>query len=278
MKGTAVSGSTVEYDVVAVADSTQFPVEMMVYIDNGTVPGLLDPADTYIESSIENALSEGPFTTTFFPHTANILIVVKSSAGCLDKIQFLPNTGTLAVNLSTFHGNVKDDMVMLGWTVMQNEAADRYVIEKSVDGKEFKSIATISASNKLGQETYGLNDRMKDAPKAFYRLRMIDKRQASEYSKILSFQVNGEISDAQIRVINNPLTDKLNVATQSLSNHPADLIIYDFSGRKIMNQKVAVYSGANLFTLPLNSSMKTGMYIVELTNGTQRFTSKFIKQ
>ena len=169
-------------------------------------------------------------------------------------------------------------MVMLGWTVMQNEAADRYVIEKSVDGKEFKSIATISASNKLGQETYGLNDRMKDAPKAFYRLRMIDKRQASEYSKILSFQVNGEISDAQIRVINNPVTDKLNVATQSLSNHPADLIIYDFSGRKIMNQKVAVYSGANLFTLPLNSSMKTGMYIVELTNGTQRFTSKFIKQ
>jgi hypothetical protein len=57
-----------------------------------------------------------------------------------------------------------------------------------------------------------------------------------------------------------------------------DIRVYDLSGRIQLNQKVNVYQGGNLINLPLASALKTGMYAVEVGNGSERLTSKFIKQ
>jgi len=36
--------------------------------------------------------------------------------------------------------------------------------------------------------------------------------------------------------------------------------------------------GSNMLSLPLTSSFKAGMYVVEVTNGSDRQVAKFIKQ
>ena len=66
VRGNAISGSTVNYDVVS-ANIIEFPVTLNVYVDNGTVPGQIDAGDTYIDTKIENAVTDGPFSTVFFP-------------------------------------------------------------------------------------------------------------------------------------------------------------------------------------------------------------------
>ena len=278
IKGSVTTGSIVEYEVVSVATPTSFPVEMMIYLDNGNIDGQLDPADTYIESGIQNMLGEGTFSTQFFPWDENILIVVKSSAGCIDKIQFLPNTGTLAVKLSNFHGNIENRKAYLGWTVLQNEAADRYILEKSVNGRDFTAHAVLLASDKLGSETYGLFHNMDGADKMFYRLRIIDKSQQSEYSKTVFLQHGEPVANETLKLINNPVKDKISLNITSTVSQTAAISVYDLSGRKVHSQPVTLYAGSNMINIPLSSSFRQGMYVADLVAGAKRYTAKFIKE
>jgi len=41
---------------------------------------------------------------------------------------------------------------------------------------------------------------------------------------------------------------------------------------------MSVYAGSNLISLSLNSNFKTGVYIVEVNNGTDSQIAKFVKQ
>jgi len=49
-------------------------------------------------------------------------------------------------------------------------------------------------------------------------------------------------------------------------------------GKVLMNQKVNNLEGSNMMSLPLASTFTPGMYVVEVSNGTDRQTAKFIKQ
>jgi hypothetical protein len=57
-----------------------------------------------------------------------------------------------------------------------------------------------------------------------------------------------------------------------------DIRIYDMTGRIVMSNKMNSYKGDNMISLPLASTMKTSMYTVEVNNGTDIQTKKFIKQ
>lgn len=275
IKGTAATGSYVDYEVVG-ATAAEFPVELMVYIDNGTTFGKLDPADTYVTSTFQYSISAGKQTTPI-PYAQHVIIVVKSAAGCIDKIQFLPNVGTLAVNLTSFQGNRNNNSILLGWTVQHNEAADRYVIERSVNGTDFSPISVLMASDKIGIETYGLYDKATATEKVFYRLKTYTKDQQFEYSRILVFQ-EASSDNSRLTILNNPATDKLTLQFSATENQPTEISVYDLTGRKVMVQRVNAFKGSNLVSLPLPVSLKSGVYVAEVMNTLQRHTSKFIKQ
>ena len=275
VKGTPATGSWVNYQVVG-ATAAEFPVEMMIYVDNGTIKGQLDPGDIYVTSTIQNTMGEGPFTT-ITPFFQDVLIVVKSSAGCIDKIQYLPNAGTLAVNLTSFQGNMDDNTVLLGWTVMHNEAADRYVIERSTNGTEFTPVTVLMASDKIGSETYGIYDKTGGSERTFYRLKIYHNNQDFEYSRTLVFQDNKN-NDAQLAIINNPATDKLTIRFTAAENQTTGITVYDLTGRKVVNQRISAFKGSNQVCIPLPSVMKSGIYVAEVITTNQRYTSKFIKQ
>ena len=275
VKGTPATGSYIDYEVVG-ATAAELPVELMVYIDNGTTFGTLDPADTYVTSSFQYAISAGKQTTPI-PYGANAIVVVKSAAGCIDKIQFLPNVGTLAVNLTSFQGNKENNSILLGWTVQHNEDADRYVMERSLNGTDFTPISILMASNKIGTETYAIYDKASVTEKVFYRIKIYTKDQKFEYSRILVFQQAAK-ELGKLAIINNPATDKLTLHFTTSENQPTDISVYDLTGRKVMTQRINAFKGSNLVSLPLPATIKSGIYIAEVTNTLQHHTSKFIKQ
>jgi hypothetical protein len=57
-----------------------------------------------------------------------------------------------------------------------------------------------------------------------------------------------------------------------------DVKVYDISGRVLLNKKVNSLEGSNMISLPLSSTFKAGMYVVEVNNGTELQSSKFVKQ
>lgn len=274
-KGTAATGSKLVYDVIS-APSTSFPVTLDVYQDVGTTLLRLDGSDTYVESNTENIVTDGPFTTVFTPFDANLLLVVKSSAGCIDKVLFSPNMAVLPIKLVYFQGTLENNQVTLQWKVAQNEASDRFEIERSEDGINFIAVGTVSPKAKSGAENYSYNETVKTY-KVYYRLKMYDKNQAPEYSKAIVLQ-NTAIKDGSFMIVNNPATDQLTVSYSSAMKQSVEIKIYDLAGRMRMNQKTNVYQGSNFINLALSSAFKAGIYVVEVINASERQTAKFVKQ
>jgi hypothetical protein len=183
---------------------------------------------------------------------------------------------TLDVELTSFQGNLNNKKVTLLWTVGDNETAQSFEVERSTDGKNFTSAAFVFSTSKSGNESYQYTE-TNEAAKSFYRLRMTDRSGEVTTSKILIFQTKA-VGDKGIRIISNPVTDKLTLSFDAVANQSVDMKVMDMAGRVVIQQKLNAYKGSNTVSVSLGSSMKGGMYIVDLTDGTTHAIAKFVKQ
>ena len=188
----------------------------------------------------------------------------------------LTNPTVLAVKLSSFQGNLNNNKVTLQWTVADNETASQFEVERSTDGKNFSSAAVVFSTSKSGNESY-LYWENNEAAKSYYRLKMTDKAGEVTYSKILIFQTKS-VSDNGVRIISNPVNDKLTLSFDAQANQVIDIRVIDMAGRILIQQKLNAYKGSNMVSISLDSFMKGGMYIVDLTDGTTHAIAKFVKQ
>ena len=185
---------------------------------------------------------------------------------------------TLPVHLISFQGNMnKNNKVTLNWTIADNEIANNFEIERSFNGRDFTSVAEVFATEKMGTENYMYYETINNNDKVMYRLKMIDKNHEVNYSKILIFQLKSTITN-NIKIIGNPVNDKLTFSYTSSATQLVGVKVYDMSGRVVLNNKVNSLEGSNVISLPLNSTFKPGMYVVEVNNGTALQSSKFVKQ
>jgi hypothetical protein len=161
--------------------------------------------------------------------------------------------------------------------VADNETANGFEIERSFNGRDFTTVALVFASEKMGTENYMYYETASGTDKVMYRLKMIDKNREVDYSRILIFQLKSTIVN-NIKIIGNPVNDKLTFSYTSSSTQSVDVKIYDMSGRVVLKNKVNSLEGSNVLSLPLSSTFKTGMYVVEVNNGTELHSSKFVKQ
>jgi hypothetical protein len=275
VRGSALSGSTVNYDAVA-GPSTEFPLTLYVYLDNGTVMGELDVNDTFLESKVENTVSDGAFSTVFFPYTENILIQTMTSAGCIDNIVFIPNVGVLPVKLVSFEGTNTDQGNTLKWTVAENESGNYFEIEKSIDGRNFTRLNTSSATDRAGKEQYNFTDARASAA-SYYRIKIIDKTAKSFYSNTVYIGSKKQNSSG-IRLIANPVESYLSFTYNSPAGSLATISIYNTAGTKVLSQKQGLVQGNNSITIPADGRLYTGAYILELTNDKENSRIKFIKR
>lgn len=255
-----------------------FPVTIEIYKDLG-VPAELDASDVLVDSRILNSIPLAEQYVILPFRTEPVMLVAKTPSGCFDQvISIANNLSPLPVNLISFMGNMnKSNKVTLTWVVADNETVNRFEVERSVNGKDFTTAAIVFGSEKFGNETYMFFETVNNTDKVMYRLKMIDKGNDIDYSKILVFQSKTSASNT-IKVIGNPVNDKLTFSYTSSDNQVVEVKVYDMSGRTVMANKVNSMEGSNLISLPLNSTFKAGMYVVEVNNGADRQTTKFVKQ
>ena len=270
--------STVVYDITA-GSSSAFPVELQVYIDNGPVAGDLDALDTYITSTIQTSLADGYATLTFSPRTANIIVVAKTAAGCFGTVKLVTDgsNSTLPVKLVSFNGVIRNSQVALSWKVDLNETADKFEIERSIAGGKFSSVGTVFGTSLSGTATYSFTDPFPGNEKVAYRLRMTDKNQKAEYSKIISFNAAAD-TEKYVSLLQNPVLDKLNVSFQTKERETVNIRVIDMTGSVRASERMNVESGNNVLYIPLSASLPTGSYIVSVQHSKGMFNQKFLKR
>ena len=271
--------SLVTYNVSA-GPADAFPVVVEVYQDLGII-GQLDASDVLVDSKNIGSASVGSQNVIMPTNYDGAILVAKSPAGCFDQVIALPALmakSTLPIHLISFQGNMnKSNKVTLNWTVADNETANGFEIERSFNGRDFTTVALVFASEKMGTENYSFYETATGTDKVMYRLKMIDKNREVDYSRILIFQLKSSTTN-NIKIIGNPVNDKLTFSYFSSSTQSLDVKIFDVSGRVVLKNKVNGMEGSNVISLPLNSTFKAGMYVVEVNNGTELQSSKFVKQ
>ena len=179
--------------------------------------------------------------------------------------------------ISNFSANSTNSCNRLTLTIANNRAVRSFEVEKSTDGNEFKVIAVFLATEKFGTETYTYADTAIGADKIMYRLRILNKSQNDFYSRIIL--VRSKVTpDNDIRIMGNPVKDKLFFNYSATKAQQTDIRIYSLTGKILLTQQINGFKGNNLITVPLGSDFAPGMYVLEINNEIISQAATFIKQ
>jgi len=182
----------------------------------------------------------------------------------------------LPVKLIDLRGTMDNNTVTLNWTAAENETVESFEIERSFDGTNFATQGLVYSTEKAGAENYNFYETVNNPARVYYRLKMYDKSNAVDYSKILVFEKETH-GGGSLKILNNPTTDKLTFRFESGMNGHVDVIILDVAGRAQLKQKIDFYRGANVVSIPLPSTTAKGLYVLQFSID-RTYTAKFIKQ
>ena len=196
-----------------------------------------------------------------------------------------PTAGTLPVSLVDFKGLYRDNgKVELTWVTNFEQNSDRFDVERSLDGEEWKVVGTVKAQGNSNIRTnYEFIDdagqNRANKKDLYYRLKQVDKDGKVAVSKILVVRVYNTRTLKMVSVTPNPAKNDINVNVQLNENAVVSMKVLNTAGSAVMTKLVKVNAGSNTFTLEGSSNLKPGMYLLEvIINSKERMIVKLIKE
>lgn len=181
------------------------------------------------------------------------------------------NPGVIPVRLGSFSAQKNNNTVALRWTTAQEINSSRFEIERSTDGRNWSSIATVNAvGNSNLPLAYSATDALPVTGLNYYRLKMIDTDGRFEYSVIKTILFG---SKYEVVVAPNPATSYINVYMSKANTQPVQVILTDVNGKAITSintteQQVRINT----------ASLARGMYFVKIYEGTNTTVQKISVQ
>ncbi len=177
----------------------------------------------------------------------------------------------LPVELIKFEASVVDNNVMLFWQTASEINNNFFVVEKSVDAKNFFEIEKVEGSgNSNNLLDYNSIDQSYDGSITFYRLKQVDFNGKSTYSSIIS--TNPNYSSLNLHGINSSY-NTINLAFTSDETR-TEVKIYDINGNLVYSETLKG-TGSQAVSIPA-SNLAKGFYMLEMSNLTKTINKKFV--
>ncbi|TKK68309.1 T9SS type A sorting domain-containing protein [Ilyomonas limi] len=170
----------------------------------------------------------------------------------------------LPVQVLSFNGNRNANAINLVWTTTNEVNLQQFVVERSLDGRNFTAIGTVAARNK-NSNNYALSDGDVTALNAsgdiYYRLKMMDKDGIISYSLIIRIL---PLDNRSIIIYPNPAkTGTVYIKLNTPASGKAWISIVDVAGKVYNIQTTQLSNGAT--KIPVNiSSLASGIYIIKV--------------
>jgi hypothetical protein len=143
---------------------------------------------------------------------------------------------------------------------------NQYSIERSSDGINFNTVATVNAgSNVTSVTNYTVSDNFAgfNGQTVYYRLKMIEKNGSFKNSKTISFKLNATVKGG-INLMPNPAISFVNIKVSAIKDGTAAVKIVDMLGRTVLLQNNKVLTGVNTFSFNNLSTLSAGTYSVQV--------------
>ncbi|HRP89397.1 MAG TPA: S8 family serine peptidase [Edaphocola sp.] len=175
------------------------------------------------------------------------------------------------IHLEYFKGYSQKTKNYLNWKSGIEKNADKYILERSSNGKDFKMILSVNAKNKNGT-SYQYIDELPLEGDNFYRLRLESFDDKSTYSSIV--KLNNSINqNFVLTAIPNPVNSHLNVNIQGQLSENGIVTLVDVIGRVLYKKKVTQSEfGINM------EAFNNGVYLLQYQDGIIKQSIKIVKQ
>lgn len=181
-------------------------------------------------------------------------------------------------------GNIYADVlsanaVSIKWNSLVELNTDHYLVQRSIDGINFKEVATVVAK---GASDYDYVDNLPASLLAtltnatiYYRLQIVDKNGSTSYSKVVAVTFNNAVS-SKIHLYPNPVTNYVFVQIPSNKTEQVTLSVIDNQGKILLQKEGTLNVG--LTTLPLKvTTLATGIYHLKISTANITQQLIFIK-
>jgi hypothetical protein len=180
----------------------------------------------------------------------------------------------LDVRLGNFTATKQsDETVLLKWNTFSENDNSYFVIEHSIDGKNFTVVGKrLSNGNTSSGHSYDFIHANPISGINMYRLKMVDLNGRAEYSSIRRIVFAKDKNT--LSIFPNPARDKATLMLDAKDGEQLFVKIFDGSGRMIKQQIVIVKNQQSELRL---DGLQTGAYaVVAMTNNGEQFKTKLM--
>ncbi|MFL5745153.1 MAG: T9SS type A sorting domain-containing protein [Niastella sp.] len=186
---------------------------------------------------------------------------------------FFPiSCSVLATNFLSASISSKYNNNILNWSVADNDKVQQYNIERSADGINFVSIATVllqstGSNNKLYQYTDADAATRVSEPQLYYRIKLVEISGNVIYSKVM--QAKSSLQTTGLTISPNPVADVATLYFLADNLATISVQVVDLKGKSVWKKQYPAGVGMNM--LPLNNlqALPDGVYIIKVSNGRQ---------
>jgi Secretion system C-terminal sorting domain len=186
-------------------------------------------------------------------------------------------TVLLPLKLTNFAVKAGKEAIDLRWNTENEENMRGFNVERSIDGKKFKSIGSVDAKN-VGKADYTYTDKDVTTNQVYYyRLRMIDKDGKSRNSEVQSAKIEAAVVVAStgVNIYPNPTNGNVSLDFTLDQDTHTEVDVFDITGKLSLHKEVEAKKDRNLINLEM-LDMPSGVYTVRINMG-GKVTNKLVK-
>jgi len=168
------------------------------------------------------------------------------------------STFVLPINITSFNATVKNNDVLLQWKVTGEEYLEKYELQKSENGTDFKTIATVRAS---GATIYSFSDKQNTSD-GYYRIQYVYPNEKGGYSRIIKVSKTlGNAPHAFYKDGNGAVIEWYNETKTK-----AMVSAYSSNGSLLYSSIRSLNKGLNLIRVEEMNRWKHGLYFFRLSS------------
>ena len=234
-------------------------------------------------TNLDDPTSQNPVVSTTSTATANTTYtaLITDALGCtaMDKLIVATCNISLPLNLLSFNvSKVKNMEALCQWYTASEQHIKMFVVERSVDGKNFSELGRVNAKGAAIKTAYQYIDKSPAEGLNYYRLKMVEDDNASNYSNMqqMLFSRVG-LSFHLMQLSPNPVVDELNYSVESETEGVLEVDIYTVDGKLIKHFEQPVQKGLNYLKHDM-SALASGVYLLKASqSGSSAEIKRFVK-
>jgi large repetitive protein len=235
-------------------------------ITGGSLPAGLTMAS---DGTISGTCAVGPGIYT-------IDVQCTDGNGCTSTTQTITlyTNWPLAISLEQFTAVEENGNALVQWKVAHLDGNERFEVQRSTDGKQFETIASVQADK--NKSSYSVTDRQMKAGSNYYRLRSTEMNDEISYSHVIRLNKAGDEIVQDVKLLPNIVNNRAVLQVTATQDGSCMLRITDMAGREMQVSKHALKQGANAIDMDM-SGLPAGSYTIGVRTNGAVVPVKFVK-